>query len=133
MQILADALPGIAARATDFHVIPHGRDFERFVQCADTGHVGAGEPLRILVPSNIGVHKGSGLIAQIKQLDTSGQFQFNLLGTGDSDLKDCVVEQGAYERTPFAELARSERGSVWERGINSGSISGDPKTLKKKT
>src|SRR3546814_5438087 len=62
---------GIAARATDFHVIPHGRDFERFVQCADTGHVGAGEPLRILVPGNIGVHKGSGLIAQIKQLDTS--------------------------------------------------------------
>src|SRR3546814_1590842 len=67
--------------------------------------VGAGEPLRILVPGNIGVHKGSGLIAQIKQLDTSGQLQFHLLGTGDSDLKDCVVDNGAYERTQFAELA----------------------------
>src|SRR3546814_6163818 len=49
--------------------------------------------------------KGSGLIAQIKQLDTSGQLQFHLLGTGDSDLKDCVVDHGAYERTQFAELA----------------------------
>src|SRR3546814_11877264 len=85
---LSDALPGIASRAADFRVIPTCRDFERFVQCADTSHVGAGEPLRILVPGNIGVHKVSGLIAQIKQLDTSGQLQFHLLGTGDSDLKD---------------------------------------------
>src|SRR3546814_1853114 len=47
-QILADALPGIAPRATDFHVIPHGRDFERFVQCADAGQAGAGESFRLM-------------------------------------------------------------------------------------
>src|SRR3546814_11738306 len=35
----------------------------------------------------------------------SCQLQFHLLGTGDSDLKDCVVDHGAYERTHFAELA----------------------------
>lgn len=111
-RLLADALPDLAARAEDFHIIPHGRDFERFELCADPGDVGADEPLRILLPGNIGVHKGGGLIARIKQLDASDLLQFHLIGTGSSDLKACVIDHGPYQRAQFAELAGAIRPHV---------------------
>lgn len=108
-QLLTDALPGIAARTGDLHVIPHGRDFEAFSQCAESGELGAGEPLRILLPGNIGMHKGGKLVARIKQLDTAGQLQFHLIGTASDDLKAFVVDHGSYERAQFSELAGAIR------------------------
>lgn len=102
-EILRNALPVLAERSADFHVIPHGRDFENFTQLADDGDIGPDEPLRILVPGNIGLHKGLELIKEIKRLDISGKLEFHLLGKGGAGLAKHVVDHGPYERPQFAE------------------------------
>src|SRR3546814_4981506 len=53
-RIVSDALPRVAARAYDFHVIPHGRDFAAFRQCAASDEIADGKPLRNLLPGNNG-------------------------------------------------------------------------------
>ncbi len=100
-DILTHALPVLAAREADFHVIPHGRDFERFPQLADTSVIGPDEPLRILLPGNIGLQKGMELIRQVKRLDVDGKLEFHLLGKCDPSLTDCIIDHGTYQRSQF--------------------------------
>lgn len=111
-QIVSDALPRIAARAADFHVIPHGRDFEVFLECADTGTIDPGKPLRILLPGNIGRHKGRELVRQLKRLDTDRMLEFHLLGSTDVDMHEAVVDHGPYLRGQFAERVAAIRPHI---------------------
>ncbi|MGY0797592.1 glycosyltransferase [Lysobacter sp. A286] len=102
-DILVQALPSLAARAPDIHVIPHGRDFEQFAQLADNTSIEDGEPLRILLPGNIGLQKGMELVKQIKNLDVENKLEFHLLGKGGPGLAEYVVDHGSYQRHQFAE------------------------------
>jgi len=102
-EILVDALPILEERSPDFHVIPHGRDFDHFAQLANTGDIGPNEPLRILLPGNIGLHKGLELIKEIKRLDTAERLEFHLLGNGGHGLAEHVIDHGPYQRPEFAE------------------------------
>lgn len=111
-RIVSGALPDIAARADDFYVIPHGRDFDGFRQCVDSAEIAAGAPLRILLPGNIGRHKGRELVRRIKQLDVDARLEFHLLGTTDADLGDAVIDHGPYQREQFAERAAAIRPHV---------------------
>lgn len=111
-QLLADALPLLAGRGDDFHVIPHGRDFEGFSQLAVDGEIGPGEPLRVLLPGNIGLSKGSELIKRVRQLDVDGLIEFHLLGVCDPDLAADVVDHGRYRREEFAERVAEVRPHV---------------------
>src|SRR5690606_4295219 len=52
---LLAGLPALTSRAHQFHVIPHGRDFQRFRQLAASGPIDVGQPLRVLLPGNIAV------------------------------------------------------------------------------
>lgn len=101
-DLLLAALPVLAEGGVDIHVIPHGRDFERFEALADAGVVPDSEPLRILLPGNIGLHKGRELVREIKQLDVDDRLEFHLLGTTDADLGRAVVDHGPYRREEFA-------------------------------
>lgn len=101
-DLLLAALPALAADdAPEIHVIPHGRDFEQFESLADTGPVAEGEPLRILLPGNIGLHKGAGLVAEIAEMAPPGALEFHLLGTGSPVLEGHVVDHGPYQREEF--------------------------------
>ncbi|WP_341867589.1 glycosyltransferase [Marilutibacter alkalisoli] len=111
-EILANALPLLVQRSSDFHIIPHGRDFERFTQMADLSDIGQGEPLRILLPGNIGLQKGLELVKQAKELDTSGKFEFHLLGKAGPGLASHVVDHGPYEREEFAERVAAIRPHI---------------------
>lgn len=73
---IAKALPDLPE--TRFHVIPHGRDFGRFLNLHLLPN-GDG-PVRILVPGNINQAKGLDLLIQVLQLDTLGEFEFHILG-----------------------------------------------------
>jgi GT2 family glycosyltransferase len=111
-DVLMHALPFLAERKADFHVIPHGRDFERFECLADTSALAPNEPLRILLPGNIGLAKGMQLIEQAKALDTTGKFEFHLLGTCDPALAGCVIDHGPYQRSDFAEKVAEIRPHI---------------------
>jgi len=111
-EIACNALPVLAERSSDFHVIPHGRDFGEFMQLADSGDIGPDQPLRILLPGNIGLHKGLELIKEIKRLDISGKLEFHLLGKGGAGLAEHVVDHGSYERPQFAERVAGIRPHV---------------------
>lgn len=115
-RIVVDALPDIAARADDVNVIAHGRDFDCFHQYVADGEVAAGQPLRILLPGNIGLHKGRELVRRIKQLDVDGQLEFHLLGTTDGDLDGIAIDHGSYRREQFADkvaVIRPHLAAVW--------------------
>jgi GT2 family glycosyltransferase len=101
-DVLLDALPGLVEAGVDIQVIAHGRDFERFEALAEPGPVTSGDPLRILLPGNIGLHKGRELVRKIKQIDAGGGLEFHLLGTTDADLGSAVVNHGPYQREEFA-------------------------------
>src|SRR5690606_32862202 len=85
-----------------FHVIPHGRDFDRFEALAESGPIREDEPLRVLVPGNIGRHKGGDLVAEVAAMAPPDTIEFHLLGTAPASLKAHVVDHGPYRRGEFA-------------------------------
>lgn len=111
-DLLTQALPDLVARTADFHVIPHGRDFERFEQLAATEEIAGGMRLRVLLPGNITLHKGAELVRQVKALDADGRIEFHVLGKSDPRLEGCVVAHGVYQREQFAALVADIRPHI---------------------
>lgn len=88
-----------------FHVIPHGRNFDRFENLQNLPN-GDG-PVRILVPGNINKAKGLALIVQLLELDRLGEFEFHVLGGIDMKALDGPKParlhlHGRYGRSEFA-------------------------------
>lgn len=83
-----------------FTVIPHGRDFESFVQPKKTF---SNNVINVLVPGNITLTKGKLLIKQIKAMDKNNQIHFHVLGTCDQDIMDVVTYHGKYHRDDFTK------------------------------
>lgn len=110
--LISEALPVIGARADDFHVIPHGRDFDRFLASPAAEACGPGRPLRVLLPGNISAHKGAGLVREVKDADTEGRFEFHLLGSCPPELLGRVVEHGPYAREDFAAHVEAIRPDI---------------------
>ncbi|KAF1708916.1 hypothetical protein CSC70_12540 [Pseudoxanthomonas kalamensis DSM 18571] len=102
-RLICEALPGVAARADNFHIIPHGRDFERFLPGPEPVQARLGRPLRVLLPGNLSVHKGIELVHGLKALDVEGRIELHVLGNSPSALEDLVIEHGAYDRGEFAD------------------------------
>ncbi|GAB3343661.1 glycosyltransferase [Marilutibacter aestuarii] len=102
--LIVGALPAIGDRANDFHVIPHGRDFERFLPPAVDRNAGVRRPLRILLPGNFSRHKGADLVRGLKALDVGNQLELHLLGRCPPELEALVVAHGCYARDEFVDL-----------------------------
>ncbi|TYC93270.1 glycosyltransferase [Novosphingobium sp. BW1] len=102
-----NAMPSIPAE--HFHVIPHGRDFNRF---ENLQHLPSGDsPVRILVPGNIDKAKGLDLIAGLLELDKLGHFEFHILGgvhlSALQGPKPARMHlHGRYDRADFADKVR---------------------------
>ena len=103
-DVICTALPEFNKRKTNFHVIPHGRDFDQFMDLAVEEEIGGRNPLRVLIPGNIGLAKGKDLIKQVKQADIHGLIEFHVLGKCNSDLQPWVVHHGSYKREQFGAL-----------------------------
>lgn len=90
-------------KAKTFPVIRHGRDFDQFFAAAALS--GTGEPLRILVPGNIGVAKGSELISAVRRLDVNKELEFHVIGNVDKGLElDGINLHGSYDRDSATRL-----------------------------
>lgn len=100
-QILLKKL-NIINSNNEFTVIPHGRDFKNFIKPVDFNIIET--PLKVLVPGNISLSKGSELIKQVKTLDIHNQIEFHVLGTCDDDLKPFVIYHGRYQREDFQKI-----------------------------
>ncbi|MCI4588666.1 glycosyltransferase [Sphingobium sp. BYY-5] len=98
---ILEYLPGIEPEK--FHVIPHGRNFSEFSRARVRPR--RGEPLRILIPGNIDIAKGLGVIQALAEADKAGLLQFHILGTTDDSQNidhPNIIRHGRYERDDFA-------------------------------
>lgn len=118
-KLIAAGLPGVDPDR--FHVIPHGRSFAAMEWLAERPE--PGEPIRILVPGNIGAPKGRDVIADLLAHDTAGRFEFHILGRladADAISHPRLIQQGTYHRDEFAARVRAIRPhfgaifSIWD-------------------
>lgn len=112
-------LPGIDAAR--FHVIPHGRSFTEMQQFRQRPRHGS--PLKILVPGNISLAKGLGVIKALLDHDTAGLIEFHVLGKIDTTQgisHPRLVLHGTYARDDFAKRAEAAGAhlgavfSIWD-------------------
>jgi len=99
-------LPGIASER--FHVIPHGRNFAELSFLRKRPR--HGEPLRILVPGNISMAKGLGVIRDLLNEDRAGLIEFHVLGKIDSTqgiTHPRLIVHGTYKRDEFAQRVKA--------------------------
>lgn len=99
-------LPGIAAER--FHVIPHGRNFSELSFLRKRPR--HGNPLRILVPGNISMAKGLGIIRDLLNEDQAGLIEFHVLGKIDSTqgiTHPRLIVHGTYKRDEFAQRVKA--------------------------
>lgn len=84
-----------------FHVIEHGRDLER----EPIGWLPPepDEAIRILVPGNLDVHKGSDLLRRMLDADADKRIEVHQLGELDDDSELLGVAHGPYERHQFVD------------------------------
>jgi len=103
-EILQSNLPLLKNRNQHFHVIPHGRDFEKF-ENIEAGKTPS-EYINILLPGNIGHSKGARLIKEIKEKDLNNKYRFHVLGKCTNEIKKFVTYHGPYERHMFNSRVR---------------------------
>jgi glycosyltransferase involved in cell wall biosynthesis len=86
-----------------FSIIPHGRDFDAFLQLAVP--LTEDENIRIVVPGNITTAKGAKIISELGRLAGEGRFEIHILGrmSVDVEVSDGIVCHGPYQRERFAE------------------------------
>jgi glycosyltransferase involved in cell wall biosynthesis len=87
-----------------FHLIEHGRDL-------DPTPVGWNPPapddrIRILIPGNLDVHKGSDLLRGMLELDRDRRLELHQLGDVDDSTKLLATTHGTYERDEFPDRVR---------------------------
>lgn len=100
-DIIVKSLGGLNESGQEFTVIPHGRDFNSFVTPNEENL--PSDKLKVLLPGNISLSKGKGLILKIKELDVDNNIEFHVLGTCDESLKPFVVFHGGYKREEFQQ------------------------------
>lgn len=84
-----------------FYVIPHGRDFQAFESLS--AQFSGKEPLRILVPGNLGVPKGQNLVKEVAERDKGRFFEFHVLGRTNLKPAPGIVLHGEYGREDLLE------------------------------
>jgi O-antigen biosynthesis protein len=99
-EVVSRSLPDLAA--APFHVIEHGRDLQAAAVAVPPR---PGAPVRILVPGNLDEHKGTGVLRELKRLDTGGRLDLHFLGTTDPVAAEFGTHHGTYRREDFAERA----------------------------
>lgn len=87
-------------------VIPHGQDLTK-PSTPVTSETPLENKIKILIPGNIGISKGSLLFDEIKQLDKESLIEFHFLGQTDENIseEDGIIH-GSYNRENYEKLVR---------------------------
>ena len=96
---MIEHLPEIGRR---IEVIPHGRD----LPMAGSAFSPPSEfrPIRILVPGNIGITKGLGVIHKLLAIDYEQRLEFHIIGSVEnSAVRPGIVYHGMYERGELSD------------------------------
>lgn len=83
------------------HIIEHGYDSSSYeITPADNLKT---RPIRILIPGNIGYHKGAWFITKLKELDVDGNIELHFIGklSREYELEKVGIYHGEYERGDF--------------------------------
>lgn len=104
-QLLLENYPQLSERP--FHVIPHGRDFDRFGQFAAS--VRAQGIIRMLIPGNITESKGARLIEALGEVAERERLELHILGTVTGRLQETpgVILHGPYLRSEFMDKVQA--------------------------
>lgn len=97
------AFPDLEGRP--FEIIEHGRNLPTSAPPVGVVPV-AGEPIRVLLPGALVLHKGSKLVRRLVELDRDRQIEFHSMGLTDENVPEAVVAHGAYKRSEFESEAR---------------------------
>ena len=98
-ETMVGIYPFLAERP--FEVIPHGRDLQDVENLAAPR--AEGEPLRLLVPGNITIAKGGGILQRMAEAAPRSVLEIHVLGpiVNPTGLRPHVVSHGAYRREEF--------------------------------
>ena len=97
-NLYTDIYPEFESR---FAVIEHGRDFAyKREYCGSYCRNGK---IRILLPGNIGFHKGEKYIEQLLALDKQDLLEIHIMGNTTANLISKVVYHGTYKREEFKD------------------------------
>ncbi len=89
-------------RDMPFSVIPHGRDFPINGYGSLRTVPVVGQPVRILIPGQLGLSKGVDFIKRIHALDNERKIiEFHFLGRGSENLSAYGISHGEYHRDEF--------------------------------
>ncbi len=108
-DIIINTYPSL--KYSDFHVIPHGRDFDLFNIVSED--ILPDKVLRLIVPGNISAAKGGKIIENLSKKVSSQEIEIHILGNvaGNLDFSNCILH-GNYQREDFIELVKSIRPHV---------------------
>ncbi len=103
-NIIIDTYTNI--KNNNFHVIPHGRDFESFDVISK--NISPNQILRLIVPGNISEAKGGGVIEKLSKKFSRKEVEIHILGNvaGNLDFSNCILH-GNYRREDFSKLVKS--------------------------
>lgn len=107
-ELYSSVYPEITGR---LHLIEHGRDLppiERVIPPTPTKR----KPVRVLVPGNIGRHKGAEFIRALKALDRDQRLEFHFAGLLGMKYDDLGLHHGEYERDEFFKIVEKVRPSL---------------------
>jgi len=101
-EILERNFPFLKDRS--FHVIPHGRNFTKFLQI--TSLIKPNEKIRIVVPGNISKAKGAKIVTELGSAAIKFNMEIHVLGNVSKDLAGAkgIIFHGPYRRDEFTEL-----------------------------
>jgi GT2 family glycosyltransferase/glycosyltransferase involved in cell wall biosynthesis len=99
-QVLRRSL--FSARDRPLELIEHGRDLEQASGLAEAPTPGGA--IRILVPGNLDVHKGTELIGSLRDQDVHGRLEFHFAGNMHTPIEGLGTWHGPYEREEFPSL-----------------------------
>jgi GT2 family glycosyltransferase/glycosyltransferase involved in cell wall biosynthesis len=106
-----------AVREKRFELIEHGRDLEQASGLCEAPVPGG--KVRILITGNFDRHKGGGLVAAMRELDTDERLELHFLGDVRPQYRHLGVMHGTYARETFLERVAEIRPafigifSVW--------------------
>ena len=85
----------------DIKLIEHGRDLIRYdnFNSVPNPH----QPIKILIPGTLSVHKGSEFVKELKKIDTENKLELYFLGYADDEIKQLGKSYGKYKRDEFAK------------------------------
>ncbi|MGB6087414.1 glycosyltransferase family 2 protein, partial [Parvibaculum sp.] len=109
-EIISRTYPFLRERP--FHVIPHGRDFDRFEKL--TPQIESDTKIRIVIPGNISVAKGGKIIEELGRRASEENLEIHVLGDVgvDVSLPTDVISHGVYAREKFADRIREIRPHI---------------------